>query len=179
VTPASQDFSPDVERARTLAARARPAHPSPVGLTNMNPGSLAISSSDDETPSVAYGWAVALGTLYSLLIAIASLPVYAVRVLSENVSPEEARSDDWLVLAALAMFIAAVAFFIGVMTVRLWLVVPAFLVSGVAGASAFWHALVEVSDHGDGKLLAYAIGCGLAGALAVALSAVAAREGPR
>jgi hypothetical protein len=117
---------------------------------------------------MAYGWAVLLGTLYSLLVALASWPVYIVAVWGENV--------DWLVYVAIAMFVAAVAFFIGVMTVRLWLLVPAFLVSGVAGASAVWYALVEVSDHGDGKLLAYAIGCGLAGALAVLLSAVAANE---
>jgi hypothetical protein len=43
---------------------------------------------------MAFGWAVAFGTLYALLMALASLGVYVLGVYSENVSPEEARSND-------------------------------------------------------------------------------------
>jgi hypothetical protein len=125
---------------------------------------------------VAFGWAVAFGTLYSLLMALASWVVYVIAFWSENVEPDVARSNDWLAFVAIAMCVGAVVFFIGVMTVRLWLVVPALLVSGGAGVAAVWYALVEVSDHGDGKLMAYALACGLASALAVALTAIAVRE---
>ena len=130
----------------------------------------------EDLKSMASDWAAAFGSFYSLLMALASSGVFILGVYSgENASPEEARSNDWLVYVAIAMFVGAFVLFIGVMTVHLWLVVPAFLVSGVAGVAAVWYALVEVSDHGDGKLIAFALGCGLAGALAVALSAVAAR----
>jgi hypothetical protein len=124
---------------------------------------------------MAYGWAVAFGTLYSLLIALASWGAYILGVWSENVEPDVARSNDWLVLVAIAMLAGAVVLFVGVLTARLWLVAPAFLVSGGASFAAVRYALVEVSDHGDGKLLAYAVGCGLSGALAVALTAIATR----
>ena len=125
---------------------------------------------------MAYGWGVAFGTLYSILIALSSWMVWFLAVYSENVTPEEEASNDWLVFAAKAMFVAAVAFWIGVMTVRLWLVVPAFLVSGMVSVAAVWYAIVEASDHGDGELIALTFGCGLAGSLAVVLVAIAARE---
>ena len=126
---------------------------------------------------MAYGWAVAFATLYALLTGLASWGVYFLGAYSENMSPAEARSNDWLMVAAVAMFVAACVFFAGVvLRVRLWLVVPAFLVSGVAGVAAVWYALVEASDQSDVDVIAFAVGCGLVGALAVVLSTVAARR---
>jgi hypothetical protein len=123
-----------------------------------------------------YGLAVAFGTLYSLLIALASCGTYVIALWSDNVTPEEAASNVWLLFVAAVMFVGAAVFFMGVMTRRLWLVIPAFLASGAAGITAVWYALVEVSDHGDGEVIAFTLGCGLAGLLAVALTAWGARD---
>ena len=114
-------------------------------------------------------------TLYSILIALASFGVWILGVWSDNISAQEAQKNDWLVFVGALMFGAAVVFFVGVMTGFMWLVLPAFLVSAVAGMTAVWYAITEESQHGDGELIAFTVGCGLAGVLALGFSVKATR----
>ena len=126
---------------------------------------------------MAYGWAVAFGTLYSILTALASWVLFFTTTFHwENQSVAEAASDDWLTPLAVVWFVGALVVFAGVMTARLWLVAPAVTVGVLVGMLALRYALVDWSDHGDGELIAFAVGVGLAGVLAVILTAKAARE---
>jgi len=126
---------------------------------------------------VAYGYAVAFGTLYSLLTALASwLLFFVVTFRWENQSPADARGDDWLAPLAVVMFVSAVVVFVGVMTVRVWLVAPAFALGAVVLVPALRYALVDWSDHADGQLIGAALGIGVCGLLAAVLTARAGRE---
>jgi hypothetical protein len=126
---------------------------------------------------MAYGWAVAFGTLHSILTALAAWMLFFVTTFHwENQTMAEAASDDWLSVLAVAWFACAFVVFAGVMTARLWLVVPAVAAGAIIGVFALRYALVEWSDHGDTELVAFALGVGAAGFLAVLLTAKAARK---
>jgi hypothetical protein len=131
----------------------------------------------DYSEAMAYGWAVAFGTLYAIVSAFTS---FVVLVMTggqwENQSAAEAGSDDWLRALSVVWLVAAFAVFGGVMTGRLWLVATGVAVSGIIGLLALRKALGDWSDHGDGQVTAFAVGVGAAGLLAVALTARASRE---
>jgi len=126
-------------------------------------------------PKMAYGYAVAFGTLYSILMALAAVSLFILATV-----PWENRTggggDDWLVLVAIAMFVSALLVFAGVMTARVWLVAPAYLVGAVVSLPALRYALADWSDHADGQLIGAALGIGACGLLAAVLTARAARE---
>jgi hypothetical protein len=62
------------------------------------------------------------------------------------------------------------------MTARVWLVCTGLAVGVVPGALALRYALENWSDHGDGELLAFAVGLAATGLAAAFLTARAGRE---
>jgi hypothetical protein len=121
---------------------------------------------------VAYGYAVVFGTLYSLLTALASwILFFVVTFRWENQSPAEAGGDDWLAPLAVVWVLSALVVFAGVLTGRILLVAPGFVIGAVAAVPALRYALVDWSDHADGQLIGAAFVIGLCGVLATVLTA--------
>jgi hypothetical protein len=126
---------------------------------------------------VAYGYAVALGTLYSIVLAFAAWTLLILATVPwENQTPAEAHGDDWLIPLAVGLFLSAVVAFAGVMKARTRLVAPAFALQVVIAVPVLRFVLREWSDHGDGQLLVYTLAFEMTGSLAVVLTARAARE---
>jgi hypothetical protein len=130
---------------------------------------------------MAYGLSVVFAALYLLAVAVASWFVFYVAVGYENISPYEAQKNDWLRYVAIAMVVGAIAFFLGVLVGYVWFALPGLVVSGFAGIIAVRYAIADASVHSDGLLVAFTVGCAVAGGFAVVCSAAAtaARDGSR
>jgi hypothetical protein len=117
---------------------------------------------------VAYGWSVAFGALYSILLALSAL-AFAIGTGPGGESPE------WVVPVAVVMFVCALAAFFGVMTTRVRSTAIAFTAGALVSIPALRLAMLEWSDEADGELLALASCVAVAGLVAVTLTAKASR----
>jgi hypothetical protein len=122
-------------------------------------------------------WAVAFGTLYAILLALSAwMLLFTVSFGWEN---RDNTVDDWLGPFAVAMFVSAVAVFVGAITRRRRLVVLAYMFGVAVSVPGLRYALEDWSDHADGKLLALGLAIALSGFLAAVLITRAARDPQR
>jgi hypothetical protein len=113
--------------------------------------------------------AVTLGVVYLVVNAFAALLMWFYATFPfENQSSEDRGKDDWLIAVASAMFLLALLTVIAVIARRHgWGAVTFAANSAVALAVLRWG--LGVSDHSDGKLIAFALGIELTGLGAVVL----------
>ena len=122
-------------------------------------------------------WAVAFGTLYAILLALSAwMLLFTVSFGWEN---RENSLDDWLKPFAVAMFVSALAVFVGAIARKRRLVVLAYMFGVAVSVPGLRYALEDWSDHADGKLLALGLAIALSGLLAAVLTTRAARDSQR
>ena len=84
--------------------------------------------------------------------------------------------DDWLKPFAIAMFVSALTVVAGAVFRRGIVAALGYVASVLVSLPGLRYALVDMSDHADGKLVAFAALVAATGAFAVYLTSKAGRE---